>query len=451
MAAAITDFKEINQLKDNSTIPKDELSHLLRVAKFALCKQRNHIQLNPRNLDPRLHFVLEMHFPEYSPYDGYTAIGELQNLLNQRDPAPEAVAKALQNANEQIPGLHEYIGEDPKDLNTLKYKIETALLGAFHNLPKEFQERIYGDVYTNSSGERSDPHFGENHLIDNWQTLVMCMEDSIIIPLPEKEIPALPIDKPFHGNVDRADFGRGKAVNFADDETRYARLQNQSSKMRNYYWISEHDQKITGTLSDSLLIKLPTDRRHCLPLSVQNQIADISDEELLLDIHLMDATDNARHRTEFWRIQFMMHSVLFPETAPLFERNGNKDLRTDELNPLQVGLFEQSGMRLANHIPDHDKIPFDSLRQQDQIIHPGGVLSPPNMQVEFERELAKFYFVAKWRDPVKGKKALVSLYYFDPEMNQHKGRARSLQDLPADGALKSDPYYEEFRALLGLS
>lgn len=199
-----------------------------------------------------------------------------------------------------------------------------------------------------------------------------------------------------------------------------------TTSMRTYYWVGEGDshRQITTQFSiPALHVNLPPERRHLLPLSVQEQLAGLRDDEIKLDVHLLDSNVN-RHLLAHDRTQFMLHAILFSQSVEIYRQKGDPthyhDLSTNDVNPVRVGLFETHNMNEYHH----DGIKFNELRQEDQIYHGKnfadgqygeGIRSPANMQTQFSQrvkdkeEHVKFYFVGRWRDAINGKKALVSL------------------------------------------
>lgn len=390
--------------------------------------------------------VHALDFNGYVPnIDNTVALGALQEVLYDVASTQQNITDAIDLMNATFP---EFSSAVRKQFNEETHLAEEQYVHQKANVRKAIEHVLLRFVNLQSQQRKDELYLNLPDLLHSWAAFQTAWGASA------PNINPLDLNKNLHGR-NGGHFGDRMALNFADGVDGYTHMQRQSPQMRVYYWPEgQQGQVISGRARDSLLISLPADRRHLLPLSVQEQIEGLTDAEILLDMHMIDSTDQVGilHSP---RTQFMMHGVMMRDNR--LQGHRQADIDTNALNPLRVGLFETRGMNEEQN----DAIKFNELRQENQIIHGTnfgyGVLSPANMQTQFQTDDtheadASFYFVGRWRDAVGGKKAVVSYYDVTPDMDALKGAHASIAAIPGGNALKDDtnPRHADFRRLLSL-
>ncbi|MCK4935052.1 MAG: hypothetical protein KAR79_05645, partial [Simkaniaceae bacterium] len=164
----------------------DDLKGLIWQAKWNLCSLRNGIPLEASDFSPRLQGLLECRFPHYIPREPLTPLGMLQNSLNL-EPSTAEILYSLQEVDNQLPNfssavLHQFYKDNhhlelEKNRPSLRAAVEHTLLLATSHLSSDDQDRIYGEIYRNTDPLPDEPHYGENHLLDNWDRFALVATD----------------------------------------------------------------------------------------------------------------------------------------------------------------------------------------------------------------------------------------------------------------------------------
>jgi hypothetical protein len=410
-------------------------------AQYALMSWRNGVRPHPADVPRGMEAVLERAFPHYSKNAELSALGRLQNLLNGEGAYEDELIEAINAVNEAFPGFAESIKPhfQVADLKKLRIDIEKVLFTSINKLPKEARNSLHGDVWQNLGHGRHEDHFGENHLLDNWDIIGLSegltfneKTEPLAAPHRDAMAAAAPgVDLEAKTILTRKD---QLYVDYSGevDTTReiYAPHLYSGPQLRVYYYEGDN-QQISRSSTPDALIRLNPSMRHHLPAEVRAQIADIADHELQIDIRLEKMP--VKQGSKPWH-QFILHYWAHGnnDVTKRYRGKDPDDLNTKRTNPLKMGVFCSDNIHYVENAGFANEMPISEMHSREQIIHDadgGSVCSPANNQVRFGDGIAHGYFVAKHERPTadtrvcsretahnQHKRAIVSLMLFGNEV-----------------------------------